>query len=95
MNYDFVIPVTIQNEDRIKKDIQQSQILKYDTTQKTTYKWGKQKIIFKKGHNGERITEKLVIQQIQQAFKDYDFQKDIQCHLEQTHLEDNEMQSIY
>lgn len=95
MNHDFVIPVTIQSENQMKEAIQKSQILNYDTTQKTTYGLGKQKIIFKKGHNGERTTEKLVIQQIQQAFKDYDFQKEIQCHLEQTHLEDNEMQSIY
>ena len=36
-----------------------------------------------------------MIQQIQQAFKDYDFQKKYSVNLEQTHLEDNEMQSIY
>ena len=48
MNHDFVIPVTIQSENQMKEAIQKSQILNYDTAQKTTYELGKQKIILKR-----------------------------------------------
>lgn len=94
-NQDFIVPVKIQDEEKLKEAIKKSEILKYDTTQKTTYELGEQKIIFTKGTNGEKTTETLTIQQIQQALKDYDFHKEIICQLEQTHLEDDEMETLY
>ena len=94
-DHDYIIPVKIKDQKKLKQAIKESQILEYDTTQKTTYTLDDQKIIFTKGKNGEKVSEAQTIKDIENAFKQYDFKKEIVCQLEQTHLEDEEMKSLH
>lgn len=93
-DHDYVIPVKIKDQKKLKQAIKESQILEYDTTQKTTYTLENQKIIFTKGKNGEKVSEAQTIKDIENAFEQYEFKKEIVCQLEPTYLEE-EMKSLH
>ena len=92
---DYTAPISIKDEDKLKESIQKSGILDYDTTVPSTYQLGQDSVIFTKGTDGQKVTEEKTLQQIQEAFQQYDFKDVIECDLVDNRLENGEMEAMH
>lgn len=92
---DFNAPITIKDENALKESIQKSEILKYDTTVKTTYEIGEDKVTFTKGKDGVKVTEESILRQIKEVLQNNQFKEVIQCELIDNRLEDGEMEELH
>lgn len=92
---DFSIPVIIKDEKKLLETIQKSQILQYDTKEKTQYKIGENEITFTKGHDGEKTSQDDIIEKIHKALESYDFKEHIECSLVESKNDENEMKELH